>query len=273
MSAFFILLISLLSYGNPSWKWSHAVGLVEKHEFYSNNEVISKPKDSWQTLFAVLYRDSQMKTFKDCLFYYVPGVEAGRLKIKTIPSSERCEDSLYLDGDKEWRGLKALQYSFENNFLTLSMTNQQYQIERWDVPLFNVYKNPRPKALMSSAEYRSAGIIFLTPHLGQSKNNLQKPLSLKDKENCHNVSEDCVEKSPSVCGQCEHGWFEIPNGCSQGPKYCGSITCGTKNRPACRRGMKYQMKEGQFSCREDSSFAYCAKGLQIQCQGNLPYCI
>lgn len=273
MTFLLLLLMSLSTLANPSWKWSHAIGVVEKHEFYTNNEIIIKPKDSWQTLFAVLYRDSQMKTFKDCVFYYVPGVESGRLKMKTISSEGRCEDYLFQDGDKEWKDLKAIQFSFQNNFLSLSITNQQFQIERWDVPLFNVYKNPRPKGLMSSAEYRSSGIISLTPYHRQSESRLQKPVALKDKENCHNVSEDCVEKSPSQCTQCEYGWFEIPNGCPQGPKYCGSNTCGTKNKPACRRGMKYQMKETQLSCREDHSFAFCAKGLRIQCQGNLPYCI
>ena len=126
--------------------------------------------------------------------------------------------------------------------------------------------------MMSSAEYRSPRVLFLTPYKGKTRNLLQLNSGLLDKTLCHDIKEDCSEKSASMCSQCANGWFEIPNGCSQGPKYCGAITCGTKNRPACRRGMSFLKQEGSADCRIDSSFAYCSKGLRVQCQGSLPYC-
>lgn len=273
MILYFILLLINTVQADPTWKWSNATKIVEKHEFYLNNEIIVKPKDSWQTLFAVLYHDSNLKTFKDCIYYRVPGEEPGILKIKTLEATKKCEEFLYQPGDQEWKDLKALQFSVLDNLMSISLTNDKFQIEKWDVPLFNVFEHPEPKGLMSSAEYRSPKMIYLTPYKGVLQ---VKPLSavpLLDKKICHDINEDCTEKAPTVCSQCAQGWYEIPNGCPQGPKFCGVQECGLKNQPACRRGVKWQHREYEFNCREDHSFAYCAKGLTIQCQGNLPYCI
>lgn len=268
-----LLLMGGLGFADPSWKWVNAVKVVEKHEFYTDNEVIKKPQNSWQTLFAIVYHDSNLNAFKDCVFYRVPGEESGVLKIKTINEKQKCESFLFEKTDQEWKDLKALQYSIKDNYLSLSLTNSKYEIERWDIPLFNVFENPKPKSLMSSAEYRSPKVIYLTPYKGRLSVWPRKAPVLEDKKLCHDISEDCQEKSLSTCGLCPQGWFEVPNGCPQGPKFCGRMICGLKNRPACRRGMKYQRTEKKFHCREDASFAYCAKGLSIQCQGNLPYCI
>ncbi len=273
MIIYFLLAIMNLASADPTWKWSNAIKIVEKHEFYLDNEIIIKPKNSWQTLFAVVYSDSTLKTFKDCIYYRVPGDGPGILKLKTITADIKCDDYLYQPGDKEWKNLKAVQYSVQNNLLSISLTNEQFQIERWDVPLFNIFVHPEPKALMSSAEYRSPKVFYLTPHKGDLRVRPQGSIQLADRQICHRVTEDCVEQEPSSCTQCAGGWYEIPNGCAQGPKYCGSIECGLKNKPACRRGMKYQKTQTTFSCRENHSFAYCAKGLNVQCQGNLPYCL
>jgi len=273
MFSIVMIFLNVVYANDPTWKWSNALKIVDKHEFYANNEVILKPKDSWQTLFAVLYQDSNLKTFKDCLFYHVPGDEAAILKIKTIHAEKKCDEFLYQPGDQERKNLKALQYSVQENFLSVSLTNAQFQIEKWDVPLFNVFEHPKPKSLMSSAEYRSPKVIYLTPYKGVLKIRPQIATAISMNKSCHVISEDCQEKSVSTCSQCSNGWYEIPNGCPQGPKFCGAIECGQKDQPACRRGMKYQRSLTELSCREDHSFAYCAKGLSVQCQGNLPYCI
>lgn len=268
----FFLLMNV-SFADPSWKWANAIKIVDKHEFYTNNEMITRPKDSWQILFAVLYKNANLKSFKDCLLYKVPGESLGHLKLKTIKEEEKCEDFLYLAGDQEWKNLKALQYSITDKFLSMSLTDEKFQIERWDVPLFNVFEHPVPKALMSSAEYRSASIIYLTPYKGAGVTRPEKVAAIPDKKLCHDIAEDCSVKSVSSCTQCSEGWFEIPNGCPDGPKYCGKLECGMKGAPACRRGMKYQKIDKTYHCSEDDSFAYCMKGLTIQCQGNLPYCL
>lgn len=268
----FLALINV-SYADPSWKWANAIKIVDKHEFYTNNEIIVRPKGAWQTLFGVVYNDPNLKPLKDCLYYKVPGdTEAGTLKLKTISADKPCGEFLYSPGDQEWTGLKALQFTVTDKIMSVSITNAQFQIEKWDALLFNVFENPEPKALMSSAEYRSPPVMYLTPYKGVATIHPEKGKPLEDKKLCHDVNEVCEEKSPSVCSQCSNGWYEIPNGCPQGPKYCGDIGCGQKTQPACRRGMRYQREEKTYNCVEDSSFVFCAKGLSVQCQGNLPYC-
>jgi hypothetical protein len=273
MILYLFLALMNVSYADPSWKWANAIKIVDKHEFYTNNEIIQRPKSSWQTLFGVLYHDSNLKTLKDCVYYKVPGDgEAGTLKLKTVAADKACEEFLFSPGDQEWKNLKAVQYNLTDRLLSVSITNAKFEIEKWEVPLFNVFENPEPKLLMSSAEYRSPPVMYLTPYKGVATIHPVKGEALIDKKLCHDVNEICEEKSPSVCSQCSNGWYEIPNGCAQGPKYCGDLGCGQKAQPACRRGMKYQRVEKIYNCTEDSSFAYCAKGFSVQCQGNLPYC-
>ena len=271
----YLILLTLMSssFADPTWKWAKALKIVEKHEFYTNNEIIKRPVNAWQTLFGVVYNDPNLKTMKDCLYYKVPGDEPGILKLKTIASDRPCEEALYLPGDEEWKDLKALQYSVQENLLSVSLTNAQFQIEKWDVPLVNVFEHPTPKPLMSSAEYRAPKMIFLTPYRGTEVIRPVRSGGLEDKKICHDIAEDCKEISPSVCSECTNGWHEMTNGCVSGPKFCGVQSCGLKGQPACRRGMVYQRVEKTYSCREDASFAYCANGLSIQCQGHLPYCL
>ena len=273
MMLYLLLALMNVSYADPSWKWANAIKIVDKHEFYKNNEIIERPKNSWQTLFGVLYHDSNLKTLKDCVYYKVPGEdEAGILKLKTVAADKACGEFLYAPGDQEWKNLKAVQYSLTEQILNVSITTGKFEIEKWDVPLFNVFENPEPKLLMSSAEYRSPPVMYLTPYKGAAAIHPVKGTALADKKLCHDVNEVCEEKSPSICSQCSNGWYEVPNGCAQGPKYCGDLGCGQKAQPACRRGMKFQRVEKTYNCVEDSSFAYCAKGFTVQCQGNLPYC-
>jgi hypothetical protein len=267
---FILSLYSFLSFADPTFKWANALEVVEKHEFYTANEVITKPKDSWQTLFAVVYPDVKLNTYKDCVFFRVPGLDLGILKIKTISASESCEKYLFSVGDEETQGVKALQFHLNENFLNLNITLDAYKIERWNVTFLNKFQRPTVSGLMSSGQYQFPKLIHLASV--QKAIPQQKSILKKDKL-CHAIAEDCQELSLSICQTCEEGWYEIPNGCNQGPKYCGVLNCGQRNQPACRRGVHYQRLKKKYECRLDSSFAFCAKGLKVQCEGNLPFCI
>ena len=94
MIGLLFLYFSLLWAQTPE-RWANALRIVEKHEFYTNNEVILKPKDSWQTLLAVVYRDDQLGELKDCVYYYVPGLDQGQLKIKSVPLNSDCEKFIF----------------------------------------------------------------------------------------------------------------------------------------------------------------------------------
>jgi hypothetical protein len=272
MIGFLFLYFNLIWAQTPE-RWANALRIVEKHEFYTNNEVILKPKDSWQTLLGVISRDAQFGEVKDCVYYYVPGLDQGQLKIKSVPLTSVCEKFIFDKPDREWNNLRSLQFSFEYNYLTFFITHQDYSVEKWQVSLFEKYKNPSPRIFMSSAEHRSGTIIFLNSKTADLYQKLAKRKILKDGEICQIVDESCQVRGASTCSFCENGWYEIPTGCKVSPKFCGVQNCGAKHRPACRRGMIYQKTESEFNCRSNSSFAFCQRGLKIQCQGNLAYCI
>lgn len=267
----FIILFSLVKAfaGQPS-HWSHLIEISERHEFYKNHEIIIKPKDSWQSLFGLVYMDLNFQRLKDCVFYRVPGIENGRLKIITIAAKEKCDDFTLKEADQEYHDIKSLQFSTLDNELKLDFGLVDFSLEKWTGHFQSPFIKPTPQLYLSSAEFKAPKIILLA----NGVNSRPLPLKAFPKEGsvCHDINEDCEEISPSQCNDCQNGWYEVPNGCTQGPKYCGRHQCGKKGQPACRRGMIWQKTELSFECRLDSSFAYCSKGLTVQCGGKKAYC-
>ena len=255
-----LMLIPFLSLANVPHHWSTAISITERHEFYQNNEIISRPANSWQILFGVVYPDGGLNLQKDCLYFRVPGNERGELKIKRTSVEESCESGLETLGDFSIKDLRALQFEITDKNIALILTQSDYRIQNWNFPRMNqlhekeIRKNPK--------------MLFLA-----SINSVEGNVIVKrDDKLCHAVSDDCEIMSPSTCHECSEGWFEAPNGCMVGPKYCGLKSCGGKNQPACRRGIKYQRKRKKFECRSDTSFAYCSPGHTIQCVGAEAWC-
>jgi hypothetical protein len=265
----FALLTTPLFLGAQPVYWTSLIEVQERHEFYQDNELITKPRDSWQVLFAVVFPDRNLNMHKDCVFYRVPGEDAGIFKIKAVGLSQSCEKSIDEKGDVEISDLKALQFSFANE-LTLHFTFSDYRMLHWQIPIMNKFKALAVAPFMSSAQFRAPRLILLAPV--RQVRDIKVEEKNSEVELCHDITDNCEELSPSTCQQCPEGWYEVPNGCSQGPKYCGMLVCGLKDSPACRRGMKYQRVRKKYECRTDTSFAYCAPGLIIQCSGNRAYC-
>lgn len=269
MILFLSLIFSFTTFAQEPLHWSYMLEVKERHEFYQNNEEIIKPINSWQLLFAVGYVDQNFKKLKDCVFYKVPGDEKGTLKLRTIPDTEKCDDFLLSTGDKEISNIKSLQFSITDLRLSIEFTREDYKSEKWVSKTQNTFVRPEPKLNLSSVDYKSPKITLLAP---ASKVVSPRPQILKDKTLCHDVNEDCEEVSGSTCHMCPRGWYEIPNGCAQGPKYCGIQNCGGKDEPACRRGIKWQKSPSELDCRTDKSFVYCSKGLNVTCEGRKAFC-
>lgn len=266
-----MLLLSLSAFAKEPLHWSSALRITERHEHYTNNQTIEKPSDSWQTLFAVVYPIIDLSLRKDCVYFRVPGGEPGILKIKTTTVEIPCEKGLFLPGDSEWSDIKSLQFSTHDESIIVNLTRGEYKSEKWIIELQNTMDPVEPKMHMSSSEYKVPKIMLLSPL--DDTVLTTRPVQLKDKEICHNVTDDCQELSPSACLQCPEGWYEVPNGCPQGPKFCGLQDCGKKDQPACRRGMKWQRVEKEYDCLSDPSFAYCNKGSVINCRGRQAFCL
>lgn len=265
---FFFLLLPLLSFANIPHHWSSAVSITDRHEFYQNNQIIDKPANSWQTLFGVVYPDGHLHPQKDCVYYRVPGNERGELKIKKTSVEESCEAGLGAPGDLSVKNLRGLQFEVTEDNIALLLTKADYRVHQWSAPRLNKFKKEKVRESLSSAGFKAPKILFLAPIDSTTRSVMVK----RDDRLCHAVSDDCEVLSPSTCHECSEGWFEAPNGCMVGPKYCGLKSCGGKNQPACRRGIKYQRKRKKFECRSDSSFAYCSSGHTIQCVGAEAWC-
>lgn len=269
MIAYLFLFLSVFSWALPMpGSWSSAFKIIEVHEFYPERKAITEPKDSWQHLFSILILNENFEEQKDCVFYFVPGEQPGRVKIKTISPADQCSDSLMNPGDNDWENISDLEFSRSEKGLKLSFTQSKKELINWEI-LTSGFTSPEPAPHMSSAELKSPRYVLLAKASSPSK---EKNLYLSNDQLCHGINDSCEEVSASICHLCESGWYEIPNGCAKGPKFCGRLDCGGKNRPACRRGRDYQRKEKDFDCRLDNSFAYCQKGLSIQCEGQKAYC-
>ncbi len=262
---FFIL--SLFANAEAPRRWENAKTIVERHEFYGNGELITKPKDSWQVLFGLTFLDASFRISKDCVYYRVPGDEPGKIKIRSLPADIDCAKEILAAGDSETDQITNLQMTTENDSVILEFIGAEKK-QKWEARMMKDWKRPEPKLLLSSAEYKSPSIIPLAP----SPEGHSRLIAIRDGTLCHDVGADCEEKSPSLCRDCNSGWYEIPNGCPSGPKICGTLKCGGKDLPACRRGVEWQRKEIARDCRMNSSFAWCSPGLSVSCEGDRAYC-
>lgn len=266
----FMLLLPLLLQAKEPLHWTHILEVRDRHEFYENDQLITAPRESWQTLFSLVFLDEKFSRVKDCVYFRVPGVDPGKLKVRTLPGSAKCDDHLLEKGDLEIDSLKSLSFHTGEREVRVDFVKQDLSLDKWVISLEAVFHQPELKLHLSSAEYRAPKLIYLASSLLASS----KPPEpfLPDKTLCHDVKDDCSEASESRCDRCEHGWHEVPNACPRGPKYCGVISCGKKGGPACRRGMRWQRTEVNFDCRTNSSYAYCARGLKVVCEGQKAYC-
>jgi hypothetical protein len=267
---FILLLFTLIASAEVPQHWAHILEVTDRHEFYRNHEPIIKPAQAWQTLFAVTYLDTDLVKLKDCVIFKVPGGTAlGTLKLKTIPASMSCDDYLLKPGDFDIPEIKSLQFATDTSEAEIDFSTTNFKLVKWKAGAEGKIRKTVPTMFVSSAEARGSKVILLAP-----KSNLRtSPLPfLKDKTLCHGINDDCTEVGPSECERCERGWYEIPNGCKTGPKYCGTTRCGGLNQPACRRGRVWQKSTLEMDCRTNSSFAYCHSGLEVSCEGRNAFC-
>jgi len=267
MKIFYLLLLffPLTSFSMLPAYWNSLLRIEDKHEFYRENQVIKKPIETWQLLFSIVYPGADATLLKDCVFYYVPKKDEGKIKIKSIQVDEKCEKYLFEKGDLIHQSIKSLQYSFSPE-LNFFITKKDFKTLNWKAFKTLMPEIISPKPLLSSAEFQSGKLMLLSPKKGFSRQDFFK----KKNEICHKIDDDCNEVSPPDCELCEDGWYEIPNGCSRSPKYCGIHFCGQKDRPACSKGTAYL--SGKVDCAIDNSFAFCQEGLKVSCENGKVFC-
>lgn len=282
---FFLLLIlfSFKAMASPVvWqkRWWGAREIVDKHSFYKENEIISTPSNSIQSLMGIIYFSDQFKVLKDCLLYEVPAPqEMGKLFVVTTSISTPCEEMTSISKRESEVIVRSLSFNIENSRLKILFSDEKFRSQEI-LFHFPVLKVQREATLFQSSVQQKYGRSVLV--LSENSPVVEQPKSLgrlgddwqsKKLVQCQKVSDECA-KEISNCDRCRYGYFEVANGCpTGGPKFCGVDKCGMKGMPACRRGYLYQNGEQtKMDCRLDHSFAFCQKGLRLRCQGSLAIC-
>lgn len=270
MIALFLFFLSSWTFAGEPSHWSYILKIGDQHEFYKNHQLIDKPTDAWQLLFSLNYIDRNLQRLKDCVYYRVPGTEPGIIKVTTLSALSSCEEKLLSPGNLEIKDVKALQFNISDKDVEIDFSLADFTTRKWQAKIQTPMNKPEATLHLSSVAFKSPKIILLAPETGIE---VKKTIPfLSEGSLCHNINDDCQESAPSKCSDCSGGWFEIPNGCPVGPRYCGTLNCGKKGLPACRKGMKWQRREEEFDCRVNSSFAYCADGLSVVCDGKKALC-
>jgi hypothetical protein len=269
----FLLIISHPTYAfnEVIERWGQAYQIQDKHEYYKPFEVLKKPQESWQILFSVKVLSENLTPLKDCVYYYVSNTE-GVLKVKTIEGREKCADYLFQQGDFELKNLRSLQYSVENG-ISLIVTYKDFSFDKWEIKLTGRPKKIVPKLLTSSSHFKIGSSYILLSKDVLPADRVKKN-QVKQTGICHHINENCQELTISQCSLCEKGWYEVPNGCPRGPKYCGIDFCGLKGKHACIKGKiaLRQKKLVKLNCEENLKYFYCSKGALLQCEGSVAVC-
>ncbi|MFP5387587.1 MAG: hypothetical protein ACLGHN_16040, partial [Bacteriovoracia bacterium] len=229
MIALLLILLSSFTMASEPIHWSYILKIGDRHEFYENRQLIEKPKDAWQLLFSLNYIDGNLQKLKDCIFYRVPGSESGILKVTTLPVSSPCEEKLLSPGNLEIKDVKALQFNILDTEAEIDFSLADFTTRKWQARIQTPLSKPEAFSHLSSAAFKSPKIILIAPKSPMQVKKTTTYLAMDSL--CHDVSDDCQEVTPSQCSSCSGGWYEIPNGCPIGPKYCGTLDCGKKGRP------------------------------------------
>lgn len=252
------LMLSFFAYSFPQELVSVYENL-EVHEFYQDNELITKPLDAWQTIASFSVSNRDLSLSKICLNYRPASGAQGVFRVEIMELSKSCASAGKIIYQID--NLFGVQFQRGENF-RIVFSHQDYSMSSWIIK--SVSKKRKLELLDTPDKAWGESVLFL------SEASSPQPL-LADGSRCLTVLDDCTVKGPSTCHQCENGSLEAPNGCLIAPRYCSSAECGTKGNPACRRGVKF-LKQRVLDCRRDSSFAFCAGEATVGCQGQEVWC-
>lgn len=243
---------------------------TESIEFEQNfvlNKLVEKPKNILNPLMKIGFFNYNGETIYDCL-YYKPASQSksGIFKVIKNPSNISCQKIAY---DKSFFSVEEV-YNFKinitNNTLELYFDKDLYKFTmlNYGSYLNSIYKEPIRDTQFKGVSYYS----------NIKESSLEKRVKTKDGTSCLKVNDFC-ESSKDTCAKCKSGWYEVMDSACR-DKYsrvCGIDKCGTKDNPACIRGVATVGLDTKFYCVNDSPFGFCQKGLRVMCLNDLLVCI
>lgn len=259
MSALLIIFISFFSYAFPKELFS-VYEKLEVHEFYKDNELITRPVDAWQNIASFSISNSDLSISRLCLKYRPSSEAKGTFRIELMPLANKCQEEGKIIYEQE--ALLGIQFQRDPDF-KITFSHKDFSTTTWTIK--TIKKKGSLELLSTPEKLWGEKILFLSEHSDSQT-------LLKDGTQCLKINNDCTVEGESLCQQCENDSLEAPNGCLIGPRYCSSAECGNKGSPACRRGVRFQNKRN-LDCRVDMSFAFCKGESVPSCQGQEVWCL
>lgn len=200
-----------------------------------------------QYVFSVTFLDRSFKQVKDCIIYQIPTKnKPGSLKIIELDLGAKCKGSFSKKSFATYQGI----YNF--SFLNLENGVTLYIDEK--------------KIYFPFQKIKSSIIYTLNE---KNKNSFE----YKDGMLCYDIDDKCDVIKNKKCELCTSGVYQvIASNCpSMTRKYCGTISCGKKGKPACLRGWQATKYSGSY-CIADSPIAYCEKPYRVYCLNGELFC-
>lgn len=267
----FLLLpgLALASVERWSKQWRTVISAQDQHTGYQSGDVLKKPAGTWQLLFSVLRAGSAVGGLgKDCVWVFIPNREDGVLKITSVHPTESCANKWEDEGWIEEKNLRAIQFVLQAEAAQFWLTDQTGRVHTWKTEFLNTVRVARYGLFDSSVEKRKVpGVFFFTP---DSKIEIRPDGELIGRLEDEYPESPCSYADGS-CLRCRFGVYRV-KGLEETNYFCGIDRCGSKNQPACERGVTWQRLRQTFTCRGDNSHVYCFPGLKVECVGEQAIC-
>lgn len=264
---FFLFLYCSAVWAMPI-EWISAVNIQGPE---GETEMIMKgPGGSLREAFYIDWpSDVYDQLIRHCVYFKIPDVnQPGELKVMETTTEKKCHlsDRIIYNVENLWSLSWRLDKERRQLIVTSWPEKGRPRIEKIHLLNYRVTKDLE-RFSNSQSEGYIPGITFYAPVTPDSN----EPKISSRRLDVAEKSRPCGKEFS--CNDCRIGWYEVPdNTPSIGPSFCGTIDCGLKNGPACRRGYFWKKSSPPFDCRRDSSFAYCGPGLKVECVGQLAYC-
>lgn len=268
-----IALLSLISCNSSkkldvkslSTRWI-ATQTIDLEQNFILNKLIEKPRNIFNPLIKIGYFNYYGEILYDCLYYKpVNTKEAGVFKVIKNPKNDSCQKIVFEKSYFKTDEVFNFKLNIKKNILELYIDKDLYTFKMLN---YGSYANTLYKGAVKETEYQ--GISYFSDIKERS---LKKEIKLKDGMSCLKVNDFC-ESSVNTCKTCVNGWHEVMDSACKNKfsRVCGIDKCGTKDNPACLRGIATVGLDPKFYCINDSPFGFCQQRLRVFCSNSKLVC-
>lgn len=262
----------------------------------NKDKEITSPPNTWVRVFQSTLLNENGEKENHCIFYKVPGKNAGVLRY--VQSLGSCLENYGSGVIADWDqiiSLKVWRPAFERKIFKKVLKPGHFYFTGKDkegdffieIPLYNLKLKRKLERHSSTATPNMLESIFISKKqnpkstkshsklLGEFEDNYRDKTSIV----CQEFSKDCKETIPFKCNECKFGWYSavgISTCGGQFTRFCGVNRCGQRGMPACPRGMDSAKRMGLDNvmlCYDGSPMGYCEVGLKTVCDGKILVCL